>query len=205
MAFFTLPYQIHFEDTMAYGSHHFMTNFKFQCALRETLLFNTRPDDSGAWKTEMDSVVMLTHQAYSRNLAPVELGRRVGLLMTYEEPSLSSVRLCFRAIRDDGVPVSCGFQSIVCLDARTQAVTAAPRVLSCNVETTGPASLLEPPAEETFYERVLKGGSRVPALFSDEVVAVGRHVANAPLRASYPRILDTNLTEFPLFGQGGAQ
>lgn len=201
MAFFTIPYQIHFEDTMAYGSHHFMTNFKFQCVLRETLLFNSRPGETDDWKDEMDRVVMLTHQAYSRNLAPVRLGQRVGLLMSYEDPGLGSVKLCFRAVREDGVPVSCGFQSIVCLDAHTQNVTQAPRVLTCNVQVTGAGSLLEAAAEETFCERAFRGGTRTTSLFGPEVIAIGRHVANAPLHLSYPRILDEHLGAHLLPGQ----
>ena len=39
MNYFATDYTIHFDDTMAYGSHHFLTAFKFQCAAREALLY----------------------------------------------------------------------------------------------------------------------------------------------------------------------
>ena len=39
MAYFATEYTIHFDDTMAYGSHHFLTAFKWQCASREAFLF----------------------------------------------------------------------------------------------------------------------------------------------------------------------
>jgi len=38
MPYFGMQYQILFHDTMAYGSHHHMANFKFQNVARETLL-----------------------------------------------------------------------------------------------------------------------------------------------------------------------
>src|SRR5262249_34054476 len=38
--FYAITYPIRFEDTMAYGSHHFLTNFRFQCAVRESLFFD---------------------------------------------------------------------------------------------------------------------------------------------------------------------
>jgi hypothetical protein len=51
MSFFTIPYQIHFEDTMAYGSHHYLTNFRFQCAAHEAFyqyfLAGLKPRPSG--------------------------------------------------------------------------------------------------------------------------------------------------------------
>jgi hypothetical protein len=48
MPFFAMQYQILFHDTMAYGSQHYMTNFKLQNVARETILFETRRDGKGA-------------------------------------------------------------------------------------------------------------------------------------------------------------
>src|SRR6516162_8696981 len=106
MAFFAMPYRVLFDDTMAYGSHHFLTNFKFQCTVREHFYFtqiaDVNPDDK-----ELENLVLLTQEGYSRNLAPVLVGGRVGLLLSIEDHTRSSVRMCFRAVREDGKPVCC--------------------------------------------------------------------------------------------------
>ena len=39
--FYALPYRVLFHDTMAYGTQHFLTNFKLQCEARERLLFSS--------------------------------------------------------------------------------------------------------------------------------------------------------------------
>src|SRR5262249_7084319 len=90
MPFFAMQYRVLFHDTMAYGSHHHMTNFKFQNVARETLLFE-EPTDGPSWQEQLKDIVMLTREAYSLNLAPVSLGAKVAVLMTYEDPTRSSV------------------------------------------------------------------------------------------------------------------
>src|SRR5680860_391575 len=102
MGFFGIQYQVLFHDTMAYGSHHYMTNFKFQNYARETLLFETQVDGKSVWQEELKHLVLLTREAYTLNMGPVVLGEKVGVLMTYEAPTRSTVRLCFRVVREDG-------------------------------------------------------------------------------------------------------
>src|SRR5688572_33461003 len=97
MPFFGMQYQILFHDTMAYGSHHYMANFKFQNIARETILFETKINGSG-WEDQLKNHLMLTREAYSLNLAPAGLGEKVAILLTYEEPTLCTVRLCFRVV-----------------------------------------------------------------------------------------------------------
>ena len=87
MPYFAVQYQILFHDTMAYGSHHYMANFKFQNIARETLLFESKVDGKIGWDEQLKDIVMLTREAYSLNLAPVGLGERVAILLTYEEPT----------------------------------------------------------------------------------------------------------------------
>ncbi len=75
MSYFAMPYRVLFHDTMAYGSHHFMTNFKFQCVIREHLLFDKSLDvTTSEGKREFDKVILLTREGYCRNLAPVRVG-----------------------------------------------------------------------------------------------------------------------------------
>src|SRR4051812_8204716 len=115
MAYFALPYRILFHDSMAYGSHHFLTNFKFQCEAREHLLFGELPQHASAESLAYDRYVFLTQQGYARTLAPAYVGARVCILLTFEEATPSSIRFCFRVIGEDGVPVCCGYQSVVCI------------------------------------------------------------------------------------------
>ena len=80
MPFFAMQYQILFHDTMAYGSHHYMTNFKFQNIARETILLETSLNGQRCFDEQAKDIVMLTREAYSLNLAPVCLGQKVGIL-----------------------------------------------------------------------------------------------------------------------------
>ena len=92
MSFFAMQYQILFHDTMAYGSHHYLVNLKFQNIARETILFESRVGGGEDWTDQLKDIVMFTREAYSLNLAPVGLGGKVAILLTYEEPSRSTVR-----------------------------------------------------------------------------------------------------------------
>ena len=123
MAFFAMPYRVLFHDTMAYGSHHFLTNFKFQCEVREHFYFS-RVSDLYSDDKDIQNLVLFTQEGYSRNLAPVQVGERVGILLTIEEHTRSSVRMCFRVVRQDGKPVCCGYQSMVCASRQGNVVSA---------------------------------------------------------------------------------
>ncbi len=58
MPYFGMQYQILFHDTMAYGSHHHMVNFKFQNVARETLLFETKVNGQGNWQEQLKDVLV---------------------------------------------------------------------------------------------------------------------------------------------------
>ena len=130
MAYFAMQYQVLFHDTMAYGSHHHMVNFKFQNIARETLLFEGKLDGQPSWQEQLKNVLVLTRDAYSLNLAPVPLGGKVGILLTYEDPTLCTVRLCFRVIDNRGEPVSCGYQTMILLHKDTHEMVPAPPLLT---------------------------------------------------------------------------
>src|SRR5216684_7734226 len=129
MPFFTMQYRILFHDTMAYGSHHHMANFKFQNIARETILFDSKAGGSG-WEEQIKDILMLTREAYSLNLGPVAVGQKVAILLSYEEPTRSTVRLCFRVIREDGERVSCGYQTMVYVDRETHQLAPAPPMIA---------------------------------------------------------------------------
>ena len=155
MSYFAMPSRALFHDTMAYGSHHFLTNFKFQAEAREHLFFDQIVDSSPEGKADHEKIVFLTQQAYSRNLAPVGVGQKVGILVSSEEPTLSSVRFCFRVIRQDGAPVCCGFQTMVCLSKATGNVVAAPPSVA-----RGSNLMKEKLQAPSFADRVLAGQVR---------------------------------------------
>ena len=64
-----------------------------QNVARETILFETRRDGKRCFDEETRNMVMLTREAYSLNLAPVGLGEKVAVLLSYEDPTRSTVRL----------------------------------------------------------------------------------------------------------------
>ena len=198
MAFFAMPYQVLFHDTMAYGSQHHMVNIKLQNIARETILFASRVDGQPVWQEQLKDIVMLTREAYSLNLAPVELGQRVAVLMTYEDPTRSTVRLCFRIVRADGKPVACGYQTMILLDRVSQQLVEPPPMLAQYLDGERADSLLEPLVDPSFGERAHGGARWLKDIFSAEVQAVGRHVANGDGVRVVPRIVDAALREYAL-------
>ncbi len=208
MAFFAVPYVIHFDDTMAYGSHHFVANFKFQCAGREHLLFGRRLYDRPEFKRAFDQVALLTHEAYSRNLAPAMLGDRLLVLTTFEEWSEVGFRFCFRVLRSDGTPISCGYQTILCASRETGEVTGFPEAFrACFAELN---DIREPATERGFRDRVHRGGKFVRELFPEPLRALARKTlpagADLPppqmLAAPAALVLAPDSTAFLFPGQG---
>jgi acyl-CoA thioesterase FadM len=198
MAFFAMPYQVLFHDTMAYGSQHHMVNIKLQNIARETVLFASRVDGETVWQEQLKDIVILTREAYSLNLAQVELGQRVTVLMTYEDPTRSTIRLCFRLVRFDGKPVACGYQTMILIDRTTGQLVEPPPMLAQYLDAGRPDSLVEPLTAPSFAERAHGGGRFLKDIFSDEVVALGRHVCNGDGLTVTPRIIDAALREFAL-------
>ena len=196
MPFFTMPYQVLFHDTMAYGSQHHTVNIKLQNIARETVLFASRVDGQEVWPEQLKDIVMLTREVFSLNLAPVDLGQKVAVLMTYEDPSRSTVRLCFRIVRFDGQPVACGYQTMILMDRETEALVAAPPMLAQYLDAARENSLLEPLTAPPFSERARNGGKWLKDIFSPKVRALGAHVAGAARDQATPKIIDESLREF---------
>lgn len=181
--FFVMPYLVMFHDTMAYGSHHFMTNFKFQCVIREHLLFDNLLDvTSEEQRREFEDCVLLTKNGYCNNLAPAKVGEKVAILLTVEDQSISTVRLCFRVIRYDGVPVTCGFQTLLPVAKETGVIVRAPAYLA------GFSSrLAERLRRPSFADRALAGKTR--DVFDPEAIEIGVAVANAQGADALPRFI----------------
>ncbi len=172
---FVVCYRVLFSDTMAYGSHHHMTNFAFQNHAREHLFFRQIVEQSAEGAQAHDESIVLTQQAYSRNLAPVEVGKRVVVFMTLEGESRSSIRCCFRAIREDGTPVSTGFQTMVCIDKQTQALTAPPAFIRELAERIAETPTQTRSEVLDFEQQVYSG--RTSAIFDDEICALAVQLA----------------------------
>lgn len=196
MPFFAMPYQILFHDTMAYGSQHHTVNVKLQNIARETILFASRVDGREVWQEQLKDIVMLTREVYSLNLAQVDLGQKVAVLMTYEDPTHSTVRLCFRIVRFDGQPVACGYQTMILMDRETQALVGPPPMLAQYLDAARENSLVERLTEPCFGERARGGGRWLKDIFTPEVRSLGAHVANAERARSAPRIIDESFREF---------
>jgi acyl transferase domain-containing protein/NAD(P)-dependent dehydrogenase (short-subunit alcohol dehydrogenase family) len=178
MRFFVHRHQIHFDDTMAYGSHHFLTNLKFQCGAREALLFLAEPDGRDSWREALDGIELLTQQGYARNLNPVGLGARVVVLMSCDEVGYSSFRLCFRVVDEAGKPVTCGWQLIVVRDRTTGSLRALPALFQARL-----AAIREPDGVD-LAEAMQRGGPALPQLFPPELSAAAAAIACG--RASLP-------------------
>lgn len=165
MAYFVTEYTIHFDDTMAYGSHHFLTAFKLQCASRESFLFGEGIFDVAGVREALDSVHLLTVDAYARNLSPARLGDRLAILLSLEEWGQASARFCYRVMGQQGQAVCAGFQTLVCVDASTQSPIPLPLALQQAVNAM--RDIAEPQAQETFRKRVLSGRSQTETLFGE--------------------------------------
>jgi Predicted thioesterase len=196
MPYFAMQYQILFHDTMAYGSHHHMANFKFQNTIRETLLFEAKVDGQSAWQEQLKDILVLTREAYSLNLAPAGLGDKLAILLTYEEPTLCTVRLCFRVMDQRGEPISCGYQTMILLHKDTHEMVPAPPLLTNFLNAKSQNSLLEELKSPSFAERAMTGSREIKSLFPDHVRQLGAHIANASRESAYPKILDKSLHEF---------
>ncbi|TNV58304.1 type I polyketide synthase, partial [Corallococcus exiguus] len=212
MDFFAVPYDIHFDDTMAYGSHHFLTNFKFQCAGREHLLFSPHAFEEPDFRRDFDQVLLLTYEGYSRNLAPAALGDRLIILTSLEERGEVSLRFCFRTLKSDGTPVACGYQTVLCAD-RQGTLRAFPESFQRSFESL--AALHEPTGPKSFRDLALQGGGGVQALFPEAVRALARtlladtaprgvsRMVRIPESVPAPGLqLPANATAFLFAGQG---
>src|SRR5262249_49804080 len=194
MPFFAMQYQILFHDTMAYGSQHYMTNFKLQNMARETILFETRRDGKRSFDEETKNMIMLTREAYSLNLAPVGLGEKVAVLLSYEDPTRSTVRLCFRVLGECGQPVSAGYQTMILIHKDSHELLPAPPFLAQYLAREREDNLIEPLANPSFAELARSG--RGAQIFPEPIRALGRAVATAPRESAYPKIVDQHLREF---------
>lgn len=198
MPYFGMQYQILFHDTMAYGSHHHMTNFKFQNIARETILFETKVDGRKSWQEQLKDVLVITREAYSLNLAPVGLGEKVAILLTYEDPGLCTARLCFRVIDQRGEPVSCGYQTMIVIHKDTHELVPAPPLLSQYLNAQSECSLLEELKNPSFAERARTGSREIKHIFPESIRRIGESIANSPLKMAYPKIVDETLKEYGL-------
>ena len=196
MPFFAMQYQVLFHDTMAYGSHHYMTNFKFQNIARETILFETTINGHRCFDEETKDILMLTREAYSLNLAPVGLGEKVAVLLSYAEPSRSTVRLCFRVVERTGQPVSCGYQTMILMHKDTHELVPAPPFLAQYLTSDAERSLIEPLTNPSFADLSRSGSRGVSQIFSEGIRSLGKAVANAPREKAYPKIVDESLREY---------
>ena len=194
MSFFATEYTIHFDDTMAYGSHHFMTAFKFQCAVRETYLFGEHIFDLPGVPEALAGIHLFTSDAYSRNLNPLILGDRVAILQTLEDWGRASVRFCYRAISEKGVPICAGFQMMICADAKTGNVIPVPDPL-WNAMRSIP-EIEEPTSEKSFRDRALTGGEDLNYLFGQREI----QIATQYLKERYPKpsVIGGEVSERPL-------
>jgi acyl transferase domain-containing protein/NAD(P)-dependent dehydrogenase (short-subunit alcohol dehydrogenase family)/acyl-CoA thioesterase FadM len=187
MGVFKWPYRVLFQDTMAYGTHHFLTNFKFQCEAREHLFFKywmATPER----RAEHEELVMLTHEGYSRNLAPVSVGDTVGILLTREDTGPSSVRMCFRVVRSDGAPVCCGYQTLVLSNRAGAIVPATPAMRRFGL------AFREKLTEPSFAERVV-AGTGLDRIFDEATIREGVATALGSREGSMPVSLDRPIRE----------
>lgn len=198
MPYFAMSYQALFHDTMAYGSTHHTANIKFQNIARETILFEASVNGEKVWRQQLKDIILLTREVYSLNLAPVELGGKVGILLTYEDPSRSTVKLCFRVVREDGQPVACGYQTMICMNKDTFELVPAPQLISQYMDPYTEDSLIEELVDPCFSDRTKLGGRELKRIFTAEICELGKSIATAPLAQSYPKIIDKQGNEFPI-------
>ncbi|QSQ18542.1 type I polyketide synthase [Myxococcus landrumensis] len=188
MGYFAVPYVIHFDDTMAYGSHHFLTNFKFQCAGREHLLFSPHFFEVPEFRRDFDRVLLLTHEGYSRNLSPANLGDRLVVFTSFEARGEVSLRFCFRTMKWDGTPVACGYQTVLCADKETGLLCPFPESFRPCLDSL--AGIFEPEGAPSVRERALKGSAAAQELFPESLRALARQLLADPASLGTARIVE---------------
>lgn len=175
-----------------------MTNFKFQNVARETILFETTVNGENNWREQLKDIVLLTREAYSMNLAPVGLGDKVAILLTYEDPTLSTVRLCFRVIDQRGQPISCGYQTMIAMHKDTHELLSAPPMVLKYADARAEWNLLEGLRDPSFGERTMAGSREIKRIFPESIRRLGETIANAPVNRAYPRIINESFNEYTL-------
>ena len=178
---FAIDYTIHFDDTMAYGGHHFLTAFKLQCASREAFLFGELIFDQQGVKKALEGVHLLTSDAYARNLQSMRLGDRVAILLTLEQWGRASARFCYRVLDHGGEPVGAGFQTLICADAQSGDPLPLPTALSDAMNRL--RDIEEHRSHRSFRDIVLAGGQGIDELFGESE----RKTAIKFLSDRYPR------------------
>src|SRR6266849_4737514 len=179
--FYALPYRVLFHDTMAYGTQHFLTNFKFQCEAREHFLFWRLDLCSTEERRKFDDIIFLTLNAFSRNMNSVPVGGKVAILLSLEDLAPSSARFCFRVVGEQGQPVACGFQTVAMLSSKTQQLVAFPEL------TQGQLAVRERLHRPDFQTRVLAGDTT--SLFSEHVLQTGMRIAQLPQMSAIPELV----------------
>ena len=180
-SYFAIDYTIHFDDTMVYGGHHFLTAFKLQCASRESFLFGELIFDQPGVKEALEGVHLLTSDAYARNLQSMRLGDRVAILLTLEQWGRASARFCYRILDHRGERVCAGFQTLICADARTGDPQPLPTALSDAMNRL--RDIEENRSHRSFRDIVLAGGQGLDELFGE----AERTIAIKFLSDRYPR------------------
>jgi acyl transferase domain-containing protein/NAD(P)-dependent dehydrogenase (short-subunit alcohol dehydrogenase family) len=179
--FYAFPYRVLFHDTMAYGTQHFLTNFKLQCEAREHLLFWRLDLCSSEERRKFNDIVFLTLDAFSRNMSSVPVGGRVAILLSVEDATASSTRFCFRVVGEEGQPVACGFQTVATLSRRTQHLIPFPEL------TQGQQILRERLCRPDFRTRLLAGDTA--SLFPEHVAQIGMRIARLPEKSAVPELV----------------
>src|SRR5262249_3798851 len=148
-------YQIFSDDMSALGPKKYLTSTQFQSALWQRLLTDMVLAEKPRARDEFDDVSLLFEEGYNRVLAPVTVGEFVAGSVSFEVRGPSTLRLFFRAVRHDGEPVACGFQTISCAwQSRGEPVELP---LSLTEFLGERVDLREPDTEPTFIQRVLTG------------------------------------------------
>ena len=93
---------------------------------------------------------------------PVGPADKVLILMTGTAFTTASLKLCFRVMKIDGTPVTCGYQTIVTISKKTHEVTPLPKSLLRYKDTCQESYL-------SFIDEVHKGGKVLDNIFQDPI------------------------------------
>ncbi|MDB4890167.1 MAG: hypothetical protein JWL61_2022 [Gemmatimonadetes bacterium] len=158
MNFVSLPYRISAGELTIVGRDTFLTEAAFHDASRKAVI-----------GTDSD-FIWLKRDQYVRTLAPVTADDRIALLVSLEAAGASAVRVCVRAIDQNGAAVACGFHTLACL---TPSGDDAPLPIAMHERCSKHA---EP--TPSFATNAVAGGPSVASLFADDVLAHGARIAS---------------------------
>lgn len=128
MRFFSAPYDIVVMHASGSCAQCALTEGAFQDEIWSDILAEARASSEGA---ELGEIEWLVRERYARDFGIAAVGGRIAVLASlHAEAGEGTLHLFTRVLSGEGVPVACGFATIVCLRRESGTVRELPRAVA---------------------------------------------------------------------------